>query len=164
MAQNDELWTLLLGGFAGYMLATSKPEDKKELQEYRDFKQQLQIRQHKIGVLPSLQAVMAKPTIYTTYIEATKMFMFGFFRGSAILCSAIIETLLTEKFGEGKFVDLITKAKEAQVITDADAYYLHGLRLERNDFVHNVLREVTEEDALLILKITNKIIDKIVRT
>jgi len=157
----SELGAMLLGGFIGAILASPKPEEKQELQEYRNFKQQVALRRQKIGDLPSLQKLMAKPSVYNAFREAANMFLFGFFRSSAVLCSAIIETLLKEKFGDNKFYDLIENAKDKQLLTNPETHYLHALRLERNDFAHNVLREVNEDDALLILKITNKIIDKL---
>jgi hypothetical protein len=158
---DDELGAMLLGGVIGAILAAPKPEEKQELQEYRNFKQQVALRRQKIGNIPSLQKLMAKPSVYNAFTEAVKMYMFGFFRGSAVLCSAIIEALLKEKFGDDKFYDLIEKAKGTKLLAGSETHYLHALRLERNDFAHNVLREVNEDDALLVLKITNKIVDKL---
>jgi hypothetical protein len=157
----SEFWAMIFGGIMGAALAAPKPEEKQELQEYRNFKQQIAIRRQKIGDMPSLQKLMAKPSVYNALTEAAKMYMFGFFRGSVVLCSAIIEALLKEKFGDDKFYDLIEKAKGTKLLASSETHYLHALRLERNDFAHNVLREVNEDDALLILKITNRIIDKL---
>jgi len=89
------------------------------------------------------------------------MYLYGFFRGSSIFCSAVIESLLKEKYGDKKFYELINEAEKNKIITKAEMHYLHGLRLERNDFVHNVLREIKEEESQLILRITINLLNKL---
>lgn len=163
MTQDEtNLGTLLFGGIIGAALAAPKPGEKMELQNYRNFNRQIESRRLRMGELTSLQKLIVKPPIYNAFLEAINMFMFGFYRGSAILCSVIIETMLKNKYGNNKFYNLIEKAKENQLLTGSENHYLHGLRMERNDFAHDALKEVSEEDVLLIIKITNKIIEKLI--
>jgi len=160
MADDDQAWAMILGGLIGAGLAAPKPQERQELQEYRNLKQQLWLRQQKLGSLPDLEKLRARPQFYNSFVEAYKMYLYGFFRGSAILCSVLIESLLKEKYGSKKFYELIKEA-ENKLLTKAEVYYLHGLRLERNDFVHDILCEVKEEDSQLILRITIKLLNKI---
>ena len=161
MAEENDGWAMILGGLIGAGLAAPKPEDKQELQEYRNLKQQLSLRQQRLGSLPSMEKLRSKPQAYNLFIESYNMYLYGFFRGSSILCSALIEFLLKEKYGNRKFYDLINEAEKNKIITTAETHYLHGLRLERNDFVHDILREVKEEDSNLILKITINLLNKL---
>jgi len=160
MADDDQAWAMILGGLIGAGLAAPKPQEKQELQEYRNLKQQLWLRQQKLGSLPDLEKLRTRPQFYNSFVEAYKMYLHGFFRGSAILCSALIESLLKEKYNSKNFYELIKEA-ENKLLTKAEAHYLHGLRLERNDFVHDILCEVNEGDSQLILRITIKLLNKI---
>ena len=161
MASQDDVWAaLILGGLVGAALA-KKPEEKKEQRAYPSLEQQALLRQQKIGNFPSLENVKSKPEVYNIFVESARMFSFGFFRGSSILASALIESVLREKFGEMRFADLIEKSKTDGLVLEPDYHYLHALRSQRNDFVHNVFVEVKEEDALLMLQITVRLLNKI---
>ena len=161
MAKDDQAWAMVLGGLIGAGLAAPKPQERQELQEYRNIKQQLWLRQQRLGALPDLEKLRARPQLYNSFVEACNMHLNGFFRGSAILCSVLIESLLKEKYGAKNFYELIKDAEQNKILTQAEVYYLHGLRLERNDFVHDILCEVKEEDSQLILRITIKLLNKI---
>lgn len=161
MADDEQIWAMILGGLIGAALAAPKVGEKQELQEYRNLKQQLLLRKQRLGDLPSLEKLRSKPQLYNLFIESYKMYLYGFFRGSSILCSVVIESLLKEKYGDKKFYELINEAEKNKIITKAEMHYLHGLRLERNDFVHNVLREIREEESQLILRITINLLNKL---
>lgn len=161
MAKDDQAWAMILGGLIGAGLAAPKPEERQELQEYRNIKQQLLLRQQRLGALPDLEKLRARPQLYNSFVETYNMYLYGFFRGSAILCAVLIESLLKEKYGVKNFYELIKEAEQNKILAQAEVYYLHGLRLERNDFVHDILCEVKEEDSQLILRITIKLLNKI---
>jgi len=96
-----------------------------------------------------------------------------------VVASALIESMLREKFEGGifgiifveaitkkkekrkNFYGLIEEAKKQEFLSQSEYYFLHGLRSERNDSVHDVLREISEGDAVIILNIAIKIIDKL---
>lgn len=161
MTKNDEFWNMVLGGVIGAALASPKPEEKQELQEYRNLKQEIALRQQKISIFPQLPKLMAKPEYYNSFLDAYKMYLYGFYRGSAIVSSALIEALLKDKFGDKKFYDLIENANKDNLISKSEYYFMHGIREERNNSAHDLIKEVREEDANIILRLAIKIINKL---
>jgi len=163
MADNEsnEVWAVILGGIIGAGLASPKPEDKRDLAEYRAIKQQTLLRQQNLGKLPELDKLRPKPQLYNLFIEAYRCHVSGFFRASSILSAALLESVLKEKYGEKKFYMLIDEAEKNKGVTTAEKHYLQAIRLERNNFVHNVTREVLETDSQLVLQITIRLIDKL---
>lgn len=119
------------------------------------------MRQQRIGDPPPLK-IMLKPQVYNLFIEGYRTYLFGFFRSSVIVCSALIEWLLKEKFGDKRFFELIELAKKENLISENEYYFLHGIRTERNDAVHNYSRTIEEQDSIIVLKIVMKMIDKLV--
>lgn len=160
MTNDNEIWAAILGGIIGAAAASPKPEEKAELQEYRTLKQEILLRQQKIGDLPNIRKLLQNHRYYNPFIEAYKTYSSGFYRSSVILFSAIIESLLREKYGDLKFYELIEKAKIDNFITETDYYFLHGIRSERNISAHEILREITEEDAILVIRIVNKLMER----
>ena len=112
--------------------------------------------------LPNIKKLLQNPKYYNPFIEAYKTYSYGFYRSSVILFGAIIESLLREKYGDLKFYELIEKTKSDKFITDTDYYFLHGIRSERNSSAHEVLRETTEEDAILVIRIVNKLMERFI--
>jgi len=163
MANNDEIWAAIFGGVVGAALAAPKPEDKQDLEIYRRQKQEILLRQQKIGKLPDALGLFNKAEYYNTFIEAYKMHLHGFFRGSIIVSTAVIESLLKDKYGDKKFYELIEKANSDKIIGLMDYHLLHGLRSERNDSTHNILREIREEDSQLVLQIVIRLINTIIQ-
>lgn len=161
MSNNEELWAAILGGLVGAAIAKPKPEDQEDLARYRTLQQEINTRQQKIISLPDFNKLNRKPEYYNAFIESYRAYSFGLFRSSVVVASVLIETILKEKYGTKKFYELIEDARGKE-ITDLEYYLLHGLRSERNDSVHDVLREVREEDAIMILNITIKVIGKLV--
>ncbi|MFA6269010.1 MAG: hypothetical protein WCW13_03485 [archaeon] len=161
MTNDDAAWGLVLGGIMGAAFAAPKQQDTKELEEYRKIKQQLFIRQQGLGPLPPFEKLQAQPQIYNAFIESYNLHLLGYFRSASILCSALLESLLKEKYGEKNFVDLVNEAGQNKLLEPAEIHYLHGIRLYRNDFVHNILLEVREQDSQLILISTIKLLNKI---
>ena len=161
MTQDNELWAAIFGGLIGAALTKPKPEDQQDLAKYKALQQEINARQQKITALPDFNKLNRKPEYYNAFIESYKAYSFGLFRSSVVVASVLIETILKEKYGSKKFYDLIEDARNKE-ITDLEYYLLHGLRSERNDSVHDVLREIREEDAIMILNIVIKIIGKLV--
>jgi len=163
MAKDDEIWAMILGGIIGATLAAPKPEEKQELQEYRTLKQQIALRQQMVGNMSQqlLSKILMKPQVYDLFVESYRTYLFGFFRSSVILCTALIEGLLKEKFGDKKFFELIDLAKKEGLISESEYYFLHGIRAERNDAVHNYARVIKEEHSVIVLRMTMRMIDKL---
>jgi len=78
MPKDDEITAMILGGIIGAMLAAPTAEEKQELQECRNLKQQISLRQQRIGFLPPLPKIMSKPMIYNLFTEAYRTYLFGF--------------------------------------------------------------------------------------
>jgi hypothetical protein len=161
MSKDNELWAAIFGGLVGAAIASPKPEDKKDLEEYRKLRQEIQIRQQKIGIFPNYFKLVQKPEYYNAFIESFNTYSSGFFRSSVIISSALIESLLKEKYGNLIFADLIKKAGEEKIISEFEYHLLEGIRIQRNDTVHNILGEIREEDSSLILQITIRILNKL---
>ena len=142
--KDDEIGAMIVGGLLGAGLSAPKPEEKAELQEYRQLKQQWLSRKQKLGEMSVLEKLQAKPKFRAVFVESCNMYIYGFFRGSSIMCSALIEI-----------------AGENGLLDEADVHYLHGLRLDRNDLVHDIQREVKEDDNHLILQIASRLLNKI---
>ncbi len=115
-----------------------------------------------LGDLKINQRVSNSPKTRNFFNEAVNMYFEGFFRSACISCAIVMEALLKNKFGDKKLVELIDEAKNSQMISDSEKHYLHGIRLNRNDFVHTIDQEVSENDAKIVILITSKIINKIV--
>lgn len=163
MSNDEQEWAMILGGLIGARLAAPKPQDKQELQEYRNLKQLLALRSQRLGNLPSLELLRSKSQYYNVFIEAYNSHLYGFFRSSSILCASLIESLLKEKYQKKTLAELIEEAKTQNLISVGEYHYLHGLRCERNNIVHAVFNEVKEEDSALILRMTIKLLDKILK-
>lgn len=158
---NDDGWALLLGGLIGAGLASPNPQQKQVDDQYRQYFQQVNLRSQKLGELPRLELLKMKEKFYSVFIESYKMHIHGFFRGATILATSLIEAILKERFGTKKLKDLIDEAKEAKLITVGEFHYLHGIRHERNNVVHEVFNEVSEDDSALIMRITIKLLNKV---
>ena len=68
MATKEETWAMIFGGIIGAGLAAPKPGEKQELQEYRNLKQQVTLRQQRIGAPPP-QKTMLKTRVYNLFVE-----------------------------------------------------------------------------------------------
>lgn len=162
MANNDDFWgAILLGGLMGAGLASPKPKEKQELQQFRAVQQQLLARKQRVGDLSILDKLRQKPSSFNLFVESCNMFVYGFFRGASVFSSVVIENLLKEKYNEKNFKRLIEKAKEDKLIETAEEHYLNGLRLDRNSLVHNASREINESESLMIIQIAIRIMEKI---
>lgn len=176
MVDDDGIIGALLGGILGAALASPKPEDKQALEEYKTLKAQIASRTQKIPIPPDFLARLGKrPEFYNAFIESYRAYSYGLFRSSVIIASALIESMLRNKF-EGvlgnilaealsdkkikrkTFYELIEEANKTKVIEEKDYYFLQGLRIGRNDSAHDILKEVSEIDAVMTLNIAIKII------
>ena len=61
-----------------------------------------------------------------------------------------------------RFFELIELARKEVLISESEYHFLHGIRLQRNDAIHNFEKEVREEDALIALRIAIDFINKLV--
>lgn len=180
MTQDDNILAMILGGFIGAAIASPNSLDKQALENYKAFQNQINLRMQKVQVSQAfLSQLGKKPEYYNAFIEAYRSYSYGLFRSSVTVSSTLIEGMLKEKF-EGSlaslfeetltkekpkkknFYELIEHAKETQLISQSEYFFLHGLRSERNDSVHDVLKDVSELDAVMVLNITIKIIEKLV--
>jgi hypothetical protein len=162
MANDDNFWGgIILGGLMGAGLASQKPEDKQELQQYRATQQQILVRKQRIGDLSVLDKLRQKPSPFNLFVESCNMFVYGFFRGASVFSSAVIENILKGKYNEENFKKLIEKAKRDKLINTAEEHYLNGLRLDRNSLVHDASREINENESLMIIQIAIRIMEKI---
>ncbi|MFA5070909.1 MAG: hypothetical protein WC511_00890 [Candidatus Pacearchaeota archaeon] len=180
MTENNELLAALIGGFIGAAIASPNPVDKQALENYKAFQNQINLRTQKVPVNQNLLSQLGKkPEYYSAFIESYRSYSYGLFRSSVSVASALIESILREKF-EGSFANLISEmiskerfkgknfyelieeAKKTKLIEGPDYHFLHGLRSQRNNSVHDVLKDVSELDAVTILNITIKIIWKLV--
>lgn len=161
MANDDDtLLGLILGGLVGAAIAAPKLEDKQDLEEYRRLKQEITSRQQKVGNLPDITKIIGSP-YNKPFMESYKMYLYGFFRGSVILSVALIESLLRDKYGDKNFNELIEVAKANGFIEQLDYHFLQAIRTQRNISAHEILREVTEEDAVIVERIVNKLLHKL---
>lgn len=163
ISDNDAIVGMILGGIFGAAISSPKIEDTKELQEYRAIKQEIALRQQKLGIVPDFNKFRNKSEYYPAFIEAYKLYLQGFYRGSTIISSVLLESILRDKFGDKRFYDLIEDTSKSGFISKMESYFLHGIREERNESVHNVLREVTEEDCNITLRLTIKLLEKIIQ-
>ena len=183
MSDEDGLIGALIGGILGAALASPKPEDKKALEEYRAFQSQINSKVQRVPVSQDLiNKLGRRPEYYNSFIESYRAYSYGLFRSSNVVASALIESMLRERFEGGiagvfaqafarrerkevkkkNFFGLIEEAKKEKIIEDSDYYFLHGLRSQRNDSAHDVLKEVSELDSATILNIAIKIIGKLI--
>ena len=163
MSKSDnELLAALFGGIIGASIAAPNERDKRELQEYRILLSEINRRQQRIGDLPYIVRLLRNPLYVNPFTEAYRMYLNGFYRGAVILQTAIIDSLLKEKYGEKDFYKRIEKAHKDGFIDDADYHLLHSIRSKRNYSTHEILQEVTEEDAILVIRIVNKIMHKFI--
>jgi hypothetical protein len=162
MANNDDFWGgIILGGLMGAGIASPKPEEKQELQQYRATQQQLLARKQRIGNLNILDRLRQKPSSFNLFVESCNMFIYGFFRGACVFSIAVIENELREKYKEENFKKLIDKAKDDKLIEPTEEHYLNGLRLDRNSLVHNASREINENESLMIIHLAIRIMERI---
>lgn len=157
--EDEDLLKFLLGGFIGAVIAAPKPQDKQDLESYRRLKQEMTLRQQKVGDLPNIYKLLGS-RYNKPFLESYKMYLYGFFRGSIILSTLIIESLLKERYGDKKFYLLIEAAKNNNLMNYTDYHFLQAIRNERNDSAHDLSREITEEDAVIVIRIVNKLLHK----
>ena len=159
---NDDFWgALILGGLVGAGLAAPKQEEKQELEECRNTKQQILARKGRIGNLDILSRLIRKPPLYDLFTEACSMFSYGFFRGASVFSVVVIENILREKYKEGNFEDLIKEAKKDNLIELGDKHYLDALRVSRNNLIHDASREINENESLFLIQLSIRIMNKI---
>jgi len=180
MTQNNELLAMILGGFIGAAISSPNPADKQALENYKAFQSQINFRSQKIPLTQELISKLGKkPEYYNAFIESYRAYSYGLFRSSVAVASALIETTLRDKFEKNladlfseaitkekpkrkTFYNLIEDAKKTGLIEESDYHFLHGLRSQRNNSVHEVLTEVSELDSVMILNIAIKIIGKLI--
>ena len=183
MAKDNDDWLgLLLVGGLGFLFGKSNSDQnqklgqyvtyEKNLQEYllhkmefegfRKFQNEIQEMIHQLQPLPDKTRLKKNKTVYKLLVDAVNMYSLKLYRWSAIASSGTIEHLLYQKYQINNFRGLIDKAKEDNLISNAESHLLHGLRLNRNDFVHNLEEEVSQEDCKIMIQIAGKLINKLI--
>jgi hypothetical protein len=137
--------------------------DTEELNEYRKIKTQIKKR---IGVVQSfadINQVKEKDEIaYNIVLDIFQLYSNGFNRASVVFCGALIEYLLRKQNYKGSFSKMITKATEDKLITKKDEAKLNLIRLERNDYAHDLEHKITEDETLIAIQLSIKMLDKII--
>ena len=154
-------WGLIFAGLVGAILAAPKQEEKQELEYYRNIKQQISARIEKIGNLEISRKLIPKPLLYNLFKEACNMFSYGSFRGASVFSVVVIENILREKYKEDNFKKLIEKAKNDNLIELNDKHYLDGLRVDRNNLIHDASRKINENESLFLIQLSIRIMNKI---
>ena len=164
MPRSDDIaGALLLGGLLGAALASSPPGEKAELAEYRNIKAQVANRINRIGDLSVLEKLKTKPHLSNLFREVVGMHSNGFYRGSSLFCSVIMEDALREQLGaKENYAELIDHAKEKRLISASEAHYLNGTRTDRNNLAHNATLDCSEEESLMTILITKKVLQSLV--
>ncbi len=162
MTNESDFWSgIILGGLMGASLASAKQSEKEELEQCRTEKQQRLMRKQRIGDLSILNKLRQKPFSYNVFVESCNMFICGFFRGACVFSVAVIENLLREKYEDNNFKALIEKAKKDNLIDQTEEHYLNGLRLDRNELIHDISREISENESLMIIHLAIRVMRKI---
>lgn len=159
------LFSALFSGLIGAALAAPKPEERQALAEYEALKKQVQLRKESLGQLPDIPnlSIYDNTDIYNLFSESYRMYLYGFSRAASVFAVATIEHVLRKKYpAEKNFFNLIGMAEKEGVIKAAEKSYLDGLRMDRNQFIHNLAQPVSEDDARFVLRLTMRILQKIV--
>ena len=98
-----------------------------------------------------------------TFDDSKKMFVNGFYRGSFISAIITIESILKEEFGRKRFIDLVDEAASKNLISESDKNHLHGLRLDRNDYIHTLSEIITEENAKIVILLTVRLLNNFLK-
>ncbi len=186
MAKNDEesLGYLLLGGLLGGIIigaATSASKSKTnttkvvDRQKYLDFlkyeneftnfknwKDGVEQRFNKLKPLPEKRQLIRDKIALRGIQEAINLYSLGYFRWSIIACISTLEYLLKKKLTEDSFNKLIEKAHDTNLISTSDYHFLHGLRNDRNDTIHEIEKVITEDDSRLAVLITLRVLKSII--
>lgn len=160
--QDDDVMKVLLGGFFGAVLAAPSQQDKQDLANYKQIQREISERQKKVGDLSYIVKLLKNPLYVKPFTEAYRTYLYGFYRSSVILNAAIIESLLKEKYGNKTFHELIELAFKEGFIDKTEYHLLHSVKSERNYSAHEILREVSEDNAVLVIRIVNKIMYKFI--
>lgn len=161
--EDDTAAALLLGGILGAALTSRPAVETAELNEYRTIKAQVVARISRIGDLSVLEKLRTKPSLFNLFREVIGMYSNRFYRGSALFCSVIVEEALREQLGISRnFAELIDAAKDRGLISSSEAHYLNGTRIDRNDLAHTASIDCSEENSLMIILITKKVLQSLV--
>ena len=83
--------------------------------------------------------------IVTNYIHNDEQIQLDLFKTEQVI----------KQIKKKTFYELIESAKELNLIDKIEHSFLHGLRGQRNDSAHEIFKEVSEQDEIIILNITN---------
>jgi len=139
-----------------------KPEEDYR---YKTFLKELEIKERRIKSLepiPAKRHLRKDKTALRILEESAQLFADGKFRWSIVASIAMLEYLLKKKVQGRDFDTLITEAKNQNLIENSDFHYLHGLRFNRNNIIHEIEKSAEENDAKIILLISIKIFTKII--
>ncbi|MBP2030029.1 hypothetical protein J2755_000963 [Methanohalophilus levihalophilus] len=174
---------LILGGILGAVFASTKPEDKQKIanydrllletkhlkeehskaiedaEKYREMMNYLEQNRAKLGDTSGLGFLDVHPAAKSLFNEAFNMFLYGFNRAACVFAIATIENILSLKYGDKMtFYDMVEKAKKDGFISESNKHYLHGLRSDRNSLIHDCRHEISEDESLILMKLTIRVI------
>lgn len=135
--------------------------ERKLFEEYKAEQNRRNSRWESLGEFKINPNIQSQPEVDTCFRESVEAFLGGLNRNACISCGIVMEAILKTKFNKKKLVDLIEEAKANDLISNNDKNYLHAVRMDRNDYVHTLDQQVTENDAKVIILITARIINKI---
>ncbi len=116
-----------------------------------------------LGKIRIKQQIRLYPEEHKLFNEAIKLYISEFYRFSSIACAMVIENILKKQFGKMSFAELISKADSENLISKNDRKYMAGLRLDRNDYVHSTEHISAESDAKLVIFITIRLLNNILK-
>lgn len=162
MAKNNNDIIASLGGtLAGYMLAKPSPAEQTRINRLVKFEKGY-INRLKELKPPSIESKKIPFPIRKGYHDSIKLYGFALNRWACIAAASTIETFLKQKLKTGDFNELINTALQQKIISKADSHFLHGLRVDRNEFVHDLSQNITDENAKLLIHIAARVINKFV--
>ena len=163
VSTDDVIMTAVGAGLLGMLAASPTVEDQNLLKSAKEAQRVFNARQQRLGTFPHLVQLANDPDAHRAFSEACNLYLYGFFRQAAGTASAVIEHLLKKKYGDEKFVALIENAGKEGILTQNDIHCLQLIRLDRNDYVHNIHQPIVENDALITIHLAARLAGKLVQ-
>ncbi|RHX89043.1 DUF4145 domain-containing protein [Leptospira stimsonii] len=185
----ENILLMALGGLIGVAMAQPKNEEKIKLQQFNSYQEEfnhyLSLRNHffeflssrekyfqfqnflkevrkknlKIRVIKKSQILIKDKILQSLMREAQTAFLYDMPRATVILSSTALEYILQKKYNSVSFNEAIEKLYSEKLIRKPHYHFLHGLRSERNEHVHEAPADYNIDDAEMILNLTISLLD-----
>ncbi|EKO79971.1 MULTISPECIES: DUF4145 domain-containing protein [unclassified Leptospira] len=185
----EELLLLALGGLIGAAMAQPKKAEKNQFEYFKNYEEEfnyyLSIRNHffefinnkdnffhfqnflkevkikneKLRPIKRAGVVRNDKILQSLLREAQTAYIYGMARATVILSSTALEYILRKKYKECSFNEAIENLLKEKIIKKTHYHFLHGLRSERNEHVHESPDDYGIEDAEMIINLTISLID-----